>query len=607
MAAQAGQRQSRILPSLAIGTGAWFVLDSYGLPMESVLAHPVPAGAAALLGVSILAASADTLRLVARFLDWRKARTPTGLKGTSGWVRSLREIRHDLLPTGWGPFWGTFRGKPIFADYASNALTAAPAGAGKSVSVAIPMILAIRESKTVVDLKCELCASTARILRERGETVHIVNLADVWLKLLGKSADYNILNLIADDFHKYADGLLDVSDDVFELTMQIYPEPASAGASGTDNTFFRGGSRRLIAFNAITCILYFGYDASLADVLERLQDRQLAHREALLGCGRLDAAGNGETIPALPIHDSPWAAKHSPEVLEGFAAYYRSLAASVADLYSAKDDRTLMSFLEGARQALGRFNPSTRASRKTSGRSTFRFAEQKESKNPVTVFIVGDASRTEALKDQFGLLQWAMITELKRSPNKHRPVYLICDEATNFKINGLPSLLTFGRGYGLRLHIIIQSIAAFIRVYGEEALATLWSETEVKQFLSGQREEAILQKIESLLGQQPVMVRGDRSARSQGAFGLGDHDLREEGRPLMTADEIRRTDKTILIIRKNKPVLSDNPTVAEIHPWRKMIDINPFHGKPFLRTVRLRLGRRGSGLLARLAAWIAGC
>ena len=60
----------------------------------------------------------------------------------------------------------------------------------------------------------------------------------------------------------------------------------------------------------------------------------------------------------------------------------------------------------------------------------------------------------------------------------------------------------------------------------------------------------------------------------------------------MTSDEIRRTDKTILIIRRNKLMLTDLPSIAEIHPWRTMIDVNPFHGKPFLRPIKLRLNRR---------------
>lgn len=602
MAVQGNPDQIRIVPAVVIGTGAWFVLDYYHLPLNVVHQHPIPALAAFFLALSILVGIADTLRLVARLMDWRQANRPTGLKGTAGWVRSLNEVKRDLVAKGWGPFWGTLGGREIIADYTSNALTAAPAGAGKGIFVVQPMILAIRESKTIPDFKGELACVTARVLRERGEIVHIVNLADMWTEILGRdSAEYNILNLIADNFFKHRDGLLDVSDDTFELATQLYPEPAKAGSGGNDNSYFRGGSRNLIIFFTITSILIDGYNASLADVLMRLQDRKLALTEALWACGRLEVEEDGVAVPSvMPIHDSPWVSNHTPEVIENFISYYRSLAASIADLYAANDDRTLLSFIEGAQQALARFNPSTRAARK-SRRSTFRFAEQKECSKPVTIFIVGDASRPEALKDQFGLLQWGMITELKRSPNKERPVYLICDEATNFKIEGLGNLLTFGRSYGLRVHIIIQSIAAFIRVYGKEIFETLWSETEIKQFLAGQREEAILKKIEALLGQASVMVRGERSAKAKGWFSTGDFDLREEGRPMMTTDEIRRSDKSILVIRKNRPILASNPSVAEIHPWRKQIDINPFHGKPFLKRIRLRIKRRNGGL----ASWLA--
>lgn len=64
----------------------------------------------------------------------------------------------------------------------------------------------------------------------------------------------------------------------------------------------------------------------------------------------------------------------------------------------------------------------------------------------------------------------------------------------------------------------------------------------------------------------------------------------------MTADEIRRTDNTILILRRNKPILTQLPPIAAIAPFRDIIDINPFHGKKFLRPVVLTL-RRNKRLL----------
>jgi type IV secretion system protein VirD4 len=213
---------------------------------------------------------------------------------------------------------------------------------------------------------------------------------------------------------------------------------------------------------------------------------------------------------------------------------------------------------------------------------------------------VADASRIKAQKPVLSLIQWCMFQELKRHQNKHRPVYLIADEATNFKIHDLGSLLTWGRGYGLRLHLVIQSFSAFRQVYGSDTLKTLLSETEIKQFLAGQREPETLKMIEEILGEQSIISKNHSGKNDSGGFGMDGFSYQENGKPLMTADEVRRTDKSILIIRKNKPMLTDLPPIAAIAPWRTQIDINPFHGKPFLKPIKLRLKRHKKSIVSKV-------
>ena len=75
---------------------------------------------------------------------------------------------------------------------------------------------------------------------------------------------------------------------------------------------------------------------------------------------------------------------------------------------------------------------------------------------------------------------------------------------------------------------------------------------------------------------------------------------KSDAKPLMTEDEIRRTDKTILFIGANRPILTSLPPIASIAPWRMQIGINPFFGKPFLKRVSLRIGNRDGQIIARL-------
>ncbi|MCT4558419.1 MAG: TraG/TraD/VirD4 family protein [Pelagimonas sp.] len=113
----------------------------------------------------------------------------------------------------------------------------------------------------------------------------------------------------------------------------------------------------------------------------------------------------------------------------------------------------------------------------------------------------------QAQKDVIALIQWCAQQEFKRHQNNHVPVHIIADEATNFKISDLSSLLTWGRGYGIRLKLIIQDLAAFRLVYGKDALDTLTSETEIKLFLPGQRNPETLAALEKMLGSQAVMMQ----------------------------------------------------------------------------------------------------
>lgn len=583
MAHRSYTKRGRFAPAMALGVAVWIASQRSGPVLSGAEINTIPALAACLLVVCGSVVLSDMFWFVGEFFDLLKARMPTGLKGTAGFVKNLRDIKSDLVRFGWGPYWGTFKGKEIISDYASNALTLGPAGSGKGVGVVQPTALSIRESKTVICFKGENTAVLANALRKRGEKVRIINLGDLWQNLLGTSDLYNPLVVVADNFTRPG-GLQDVSDDIHEMDLQIYPDPKNSGKDG--DIYFRDGSRTFLSFAKQFMILTKGAQATLGDVGQLLNSRQELLHSAQWAAGRLEHEDG--TAALMPIHESPWAKLHDPKDLENYIAYFQGLAAGVADILEIEDSRAAEAFLTGAQQALARFNITTRAHKKTS-RTSFRFLEQKEGDRPTTVFIVVDASRINAQKKVLGLLQWCMLTELKRHENKHRPVYLIADEATNFKLHDLGSLLTWGRGYGLRLHLILQSFSAFRRVYGQDVLNTLLSETEIKQFLSGQREPETLAIIEKLLGEQSIIAQNHSGKKARGPFGVDGFDFREDGRPLMTTDEIRRTDKAILVAGKNKPLLTDLPPIAAIAPWRKQIDINPFHGKPFLRPIKLRL------------------
>ncbi|MEO0411737.1 MAG: type IV secretory system conjugative DNA transfer family protein [Pseudomonadota bacterium] len=540
----------------------------------------IAAGALTLCGAALVS---DIFGLVGSGFDFLQAKTPSGNKGTSGWVKSLREIKTELIQSGGGPYWGAFKNIPVFSEFVSNAMCIAPAGAGKTSGAVLTNCLSIRDDKILTDFKGEISCSVKQELEDRGEVFHALNLGGLWEDALGPSACYNPLDLIADHL-ECPGGLCDIVDDLRGMSAQLVPDPVKTGGSG-DNKHFTEGERDLIAYGKLQNAILHHRRANLGEVCHMMNDVDALLKEAQWVCGRLVVNGQKQM---MPIENLPWIQKHDPQEVANFIEYHRGTAAALCDLIEATDSRTFNSFLTGTRQALRPFNKTTRT-HKVLSKSTLRFSDCKTSEETNTISIIADDSRSEAQKPVVGLLQYCAMIEIKRAENKKRPVYFIMDEATNFTIQNLPELLTFGRGYGLRLLLIFQSISAFVKAYGEEAFNILWSETEIKQFLPGQREPRVLKMISELLAEQTIKTKDYNGGRGRGVDGYG---YREEASPLMTEDEIRRCKKTLLAIRDKKVMQVDLPPIAAIHPWRDQVGINPFYGKPFRLPIKLRIPRK---------------
>lgn len=373
----------------------------------------------------------DICRFIAGQYELSASRTPAGHKGKARFAE-LFEIEHELTTNGWGPYWGSVDGYAITSEFASNALVIGPPGSNKSVGVIVPTILSIRGSKVVKDLKSELACVLAKPLQDRGEKVVILNIADINADLLGPSATYNPKSLIADNFFR-SGGLRDVSNDVSHLSHQICPEPVGGGG---DNSFFHYGSRDLAAYTFLSSVLIDGHGATIGDATSLLDDRQRLLNHALWGCGRLPNDASETGFSQMDFEASPWFSLHSESDRNDFIGYFRGVSTQVADLLSQTDSKSADSFLTGARQHLERFNRSTRAFNVTRS-SSFRFSDLKESKQPITVFIIADPARMKAQEKVLSLIDFCMYSEFLRHPNAHAPVHVISDETSNFKIEGL--------------------------------------------------------------------------------------------------------------------------------------------------------------------------
>lgn len=568
------------LKAVIASTSAWYAIQ-LGPPVINGEIVPLAAGVTALAVYAGLHTIIDLVHHAAQFVDWWGGRTPTGRAGTSDWA-VRRDFKEELSPTRTGPFWGrSFATQdPLFIDYESNALVLGPSGSSKGIASVIPNILFCMGDKIVADFKGENVVVTKPVLEARGEKVVVLNASGIFSESIGDTDSCNPLDPIVDNFYRPG-GLLDVPGDLREISAQLLQEPEG---KETDNSYFREGGRVAIGFGIVVEVMVDGYDATLSNVALLIEDRLRLEFIARWVLG-VDLNDNPHPNGPFPIEQTNWARLHDPAELMGFATWLGARAQNILGQMSGDDTRTFDSFITGAQQALAPFAFGTLS--KVMGKSTFRVEELKEGEQTVSLFNVADPSRMQAYKPYLGLFHWHCFTAIKRHPNKQRRVRAFLDEASNYKINGLEDLLTWGRSYGLSLEIVIQDLMAFMRAYGPTAVDTLLSETEIKQLMPGNRSPKTLEMIsKQILGDRSVMAVG--TGRSAGQF-VSHENISEQARPLMTPDEVRRADHGILIVRRLPPIAFEPISYAEIAPFRDEVGINPFHGKRFKKRIKLNI------------------
>lgn len=528
---------------------------------------------------------------LANALDTMAAKIPARRKDMAQFAKSIRELKGRARFPKHAPYWGTLKGKPIFADLESNGLILGPAGTAKDTSQAGPTICALATTGAgivTLDLKGDMAVIYGPILRKMGYKVVNLNFGGLFLNRAPGTA-YNQLSVISDSFRNL---LADIDPDSREMSLQLYPEPKSEGEGG--NKFFRNGSRKIIVFCMIMLVIIEGESATLGDVLILLQDRKLLRQYARWAEGTLEQPEGG--LVRLPLHECAWAhdGTHDPEEVARFAEFLGGLGASIAELMKdGADSRTFDSFIEGAIGEMADFNITTRAFAGMQA-GEFRFSELKESKQPVAVFIMGDTSRPDAYRKVIEITTSNMFKALMRAKANRRKVYVVGNEITNYLIARIKTLQTTLRAYEVVCLWYVQSLAAYRSSYSKDDLQTLLSETEIKYILPGQRDPETLKMLEELLGKKKIIKRSNSGTRRDGADGLSGLDgftYAEETAPLMSADQIRRSKKGILLLGNNKPALIDTPSIASIWPFRHWQAISPFYDKPYRERVRLVLWR----------------
>ena len=459
--------------------------------------------------------------------------------GSADWL-STRDIKKaGLNNAGLPEFLGMKGGTPIFYRNETHTLTLAPAGAGKTVCAVMPQLCHNPTPMLVTDLKGTLACMTADLRRRQyGHTIRILNPADLWGDRLPEADSYNPLQIVKDDLlYSPADAISDART----IALQLHPEPTEPGA----NRFFRDGTRKLLTFAILWLCLQDEEDAgTLADALTLLSTAE-AMDEALMLASESDA-------------------------LYGDLS---DLAIDIAELAHGPNSKIYEDFRQGAVLSLAPFSRSGRLAESTAA-CTFRFSDLKQQQ--ATVYILADPTRQAVYAPWVGLIAWAAITEITRCLN-NRPVKFLFDEASNFRVDALPSMLTGLREFGVSVHMIFQELEEIARVYGRPALETVLSQTAVKQFF-GVSSQKTAQHVSQLLGTRTVAQQNIRVGMSP--FEDTKTTASAGSRALMTPDELRRLpdDEQIIFLGNLKPIRAKKIGYHQVRPWSRLAGHNPLFG-----------------------------
>ena len=502
------------------------------------------------------AVGGEIARLTVRVSRAFRALRPRLPDSSARWLTRKEAQRAGLGETK-GLFLGIVDGLPLFIDNAVHGLVCAPARKGKTTSFVMNALCGdIGTSRLVIDMKGELAVQTKALVGKRhGHRVIILNPAHKFD--LGNAA-YNPMQIILDDLESAPE---DVMSDALSLALQLYP----VSPGGDRDPFWPNGTRKHLVFVIVAlCALRGGSEANLTRAFEVLSDEE--DFRALLREAMFSHILAGELSRLAANISSTW--EENPKHFE--------------------------SFREGAVQVLLPFGPSGRLASSVAD-CDFRFRDLKRTK--MTIYLICDPSRMDVFAPWLGLLIWAALKELVREDNAI-PVHLSLDEFTNVRLSGLPEALTGLGGLGIRVFMVVQELEEIARVYGREALKTILSQTDVKQFF-GVASGETAQMVSRSLGEEEWVSE---------SFGMGDGagdtpslSLARQRRPLLTPDEVRRLpdDEQIIFIKNLRAARALKVGYHEIEPFRRQVRPNPLHGgKPFLGKVKMRI-RSGKAIATR--------
>lgn len=172
-----------------------------------------------------------------------------------------------------------------------------------------------------------------------------------------------------------------------------------------------------------------------------------------------------------------------------------------------------------------------------------------------TLYLVAPAEEAERCRPLFSAL---IATLLRRATTRarnqggvlHPRLLLALDEAANFaRIPRLAGYASSGPGQGIQLLLCFHDLAQIEVAYGREEMRTVWNNCRARLLLPGQGDLATLEQFSRAIGDE---TRTYQLRHGEGRTASSSE--QRTGRPLSSADDLRRLDGAVLVYGSAPPL-----------------------------------------------------
>lgn len=187
-----------------------------------------------------------------------------------------------------------------------------------------------------------------------------------------------------------------------------------------------------------------------------------------------------------------------------------------------------------------------------------------------TIYLLGTASGSSATAGLVGAFVEDVAETARRlaagstGARLDPPLTLILDEAANYPLPSMPSLMSDGGGTGICTVVVLQSLAQARHVWGEHAASAIWDAAIVKVILGGGSNARDLQDLSALIGQRDDV----RTTTSRGRDGHTTRSTSTTKVPILEPAQLRTLPfgTAILLLRTAKPI------ALTMTPWTRRSD-----------------------------------